>query len=91
VTIDTEEMQVSPLWVQTHATPMQRWVVPVGTRDDWLTECVVGPGDSPIQIRVCAELFDDVNLHFDTTAADLEVFGPDTDDDFPGGIGYLTR
>jgi hypothetical protein len=70
---------------------MHRWVVPVGTHDDWLTECVVGPGDSPIQIGVCAELFNNVNLHFDTTAADLKVFGPDTDDDFPGGIGYLTR
>ena len=70
---------------------MQRWVVPVGTHDDWLTECVVGPGDSPIQIGVCAELFNNVNLHFDTTAADLKVFGPDTDDDFPSGIGDLTR
>lgn len=91
VTVDTEEMHVSGLWVQAHAAAPLRGFVPVGTRDDGLTECAVGSGDSPIQVGIGAEFFDDVDLHFDTAAADLEVFGPNTDDDLRCGSSDLAR
>ena len=75
---------------RTRATPL-RWVLPVGTRDDWPTESVVGPGDSPVQIRVRTELLDHVDLHLDTGCADFQMLRPDADHQFCCGIGDFAR
>ena len=67
--------------MQAHPATFLGRVVPVGARDDRLTNYLAGTGDSAVQIGVCPEFLDHVDLHLDTEAAELEMLGPDADDE----------
>jgi hypothetical protein len=77
--------------MQAHAAALLRCATPVGPRDDVLIDYLAGARDSAVQVGVCPELLDHVNLHLDTEAAQLEVFGTDPNDDLACGVGELAR
>lgn len=82
-TIHAEEMHVPRLRVQAHPAAPCRWIASVGARHDRRIDYLAGTGDSPVQVGVRTQFFHHVDLHFDTEAAHLEMFGTDPDDDLP--------
>src|ERR1700749_413035 len=91
MTIYAEEVQVPRLWMQAHAAALLRWVTPVGARNDGPIDYLAGARDSAIQVGVCPELLNYVDLHLDTEAAQLEVFGTDPNDDLARVVHDLAR
>jgi hypothetical protein len=77
--------------MQSHPAALLRRIATVGACDDVFIESFRGVGDSPVQVGIRPEFFDDVDLHLDTEPAQLEVLRADPDHDLAGAIGYPSR
>src|SRR5271169_2837435 len=66
-------------------------VATVDTGDEVLRDYLAGIRESAIQIGIRSELLDYVDLHFDTEAAQLEMFRTNPDDDLTCAIYDFSR